>query len=132
MTRLFQAGVDRKIIKEFTGHVSDAVDQYQVTSDQQRREVSAIIAGENVVKQPVENQKSEAAKSNYWHKKHVEGEKSLELTVSDKSQGAVGCSCKMSNVKLCETERIGDLVNKMLEGKRYSKATIKMEIEFSE
>ena len=31
-TRLFQAGVDRKIIKEFTGHVSDVVNRYQITS----------------------------------------------------------------------------------------------------
>ena len=30
-THLFQAGVDRKLIKEFTGHVSDAIDKYQVT-----------------------------------------------------------------------------------------------------
>ena len=32
-TRLFQAGVDRKLVKEFTGHVSDAMDKYQVISD---------------------------------------------------------------------------------------------------
>ena len=41
-TRLFQAGVDRKIIKEFTGHSSDAVDNYQVTSEEQRHELSSI------------------------------------------------------------------------------------------
>ena len=39
-TRLFQKGVDRKLIKEFTGHTSDAVDNYQVTSDAQREEMS--------------------------------------------------------------------------------------------
>ena len=44
-TRLFQAGVDKKLIKEFTGHSSDAGDNDQVTSDQQRCEISAIIAG---------------------------------------------------------------------------------------
>ena len=31
-TRLFRQGVDRKLIKEFTGHSSDALDQYQITS----------------------------------------------------------------------------------------------------
>ena len=36
-TRLFQAGVERKIVKEYTGHTSDAVDQYQITSADQRK-----------------------------------------------------------------------------------------------
>ena len=43
-TRLFQAGVQRKIVKECTGHRSDAVDKYQITSDEQRETVSEIIA----------------------------------------------------------------------------------------
>ena len=34
-TRLFQAGVDHKLVKEFTGHSSDAVDKYQITSHDQ-------------------------------------------------------------------------------------------------
>ena len=42
---LFQARIDRKIIKEFTGHVSDAVDAYQVTSDEQRQKLSEVITG---------------------------------------------------------------------------------------
>ena len=44
-TRLFQANVDRKLVKEATGHSSDAVDAYQVTSDQQRQRLSKVIAG---------------------------------------------------------------------------------------
>ena len=31
-TQLFQAGVDRKLVKEITGHRSGAVDKYQITS----------------------------------------------------------------------------------------------------
>ena len=46
-TRLFQAGVDRKLIKEMSGHRSDAVDCYAITSDDQRAKLSAIIGGEN-------------------------------------------------------------------------------------
>ena len=42
-TRLFRAGVDRKIVKEITGHRSDAVDAYQITSDEQREMCSKII-----------------------------------------------------------------------------------------
>ena len=43
-TRLFQAGVQRKIVKECTGHRSDAVDQYQITSEAQKETVSKILA----------------------------------------------------------------------------------------
>ena len=35
-TRLFQAGENSKIVKEITGHVSDAVNKYQETSNEQR------------------------------------------------------------------------------------------------
>ena len=42
-TCLFQAGKDVKIIKEITGHVSDAVQKYQCTSDEQRMSVSDVI-----------------------------------------------------------------------------------------
>ena len=45
MTHLFQAGVDLKIIKEYTGHVSDAVDKYQVTSEHQKEQLTEIISG---------------------------------------------------------------------------------------
>ena len=59
-TRLFQAGVDKKIIKDFMGHRSDALDKYEVTSEEQRQNISKIIAGElpskiaNVALKPVE------------------------------------------------------------------------------
>ena len=48
-TRLFQAGIDRKLVKEFTGHVSDAIDKYQVTSDAQRNDMSKILKNETNV-----------------------------------------------------------------------------------
>ena len=49
-TRLFRAGKDVKLVKEITGHVSNAVEKYEITSDQQRMELSSIIQGEqNVV-----------------------------------------------------------------------------------
>ena len=42
-SRLFQAGVQRKLVKECTGHSSDAVNTYQITSDDQRATISEII-----------------------------------------------------------------------------------------
>ena len=38
-----------KLIKEITGHVSNAVEKYEITSDQQRMELSSIIQGEEDV-----------------------------------------------------------------------------------
>ena len=46
-TRLFQAGTSSKLVKEITGHVSDAVNKYQSTSDAQRMAVSSIIQGDS-------------------------------------------------------------------------------------
>ena len=45
-SRLFQAGFDRKIVKEYSGHRSDAIDRYQVTSESQKQQVSKVLAGE--------------------------------------------------------------------------------------
>ena len=38
--------MDRKLVKETTGHASDAVDAYQITSDRQRESLSKIIAAD--------------------------------------------------------------------------------------
>ena len=42
--------MDRKLVKEITGHRSDAVDAYQVTSDEQRKMCSNIIQGQKELK----------------------------------------------------------------------------------
>ena len=41
--RLHQTGVDVKLIKEITGHVSDAVHKYQTMSTDQKMHMSSII-----------------------------------------------------------------------------------------
>ena len=42
---LFQSDVDKRLIKEFTGHRSDALDQYELTSRDQRQFISDVIGG---------------------------------------------------------------------------------------
>ena len=108
-TRLFQNGVDKKLVKEFTGHVSDAVDKYQETSDTQRAQMSKIIHGKQFNNDP---------------------KAQVELSVSEKTEGkCVGCSCNR-NMQLKECDKIGDLVNSLVTTRKGSKATIKIEIEF--
>ena len=43
-SRMFRAGVQRKLVKECTGHSSDAIDKYQITSEEQREAMSNILA----------------------------------------------------------------------------------------
>ena len=119
-TRLFQAGVDRKIVKEFTGHASDPVDKYQITSDDQRCQISNVISGESV-KKSVEKEPSKVS---------IEPNNNLEISVKDtgNSEGQRSCHKK---VKLSESDQIGSIVSNVLEGCKYGKATIKLEIEFS-
>ena len=135
-TRLFQAGVDRKLVKEFTGHSSDAVDQYQITSDGQRQEMSAIIRGKycDITKksdQLVETSKNQTDidESGIEAKKPCEIS-SFEIKLAGDGPNKMACTCRKKNVKLSESEEIGQLVNKLLEGRTNGKATIKLEIDF--
>ena len=119
-TRLFQAGVDRKVIKEFTGHVSDVVDKYQITSVNQKEEMSKIIGGAEC--------KEKTAKT------ENKPEPMLELVVTDSSQSRIpigSCSCSTKRkVNVAETSQIGEMINKIVSSCKGSKTTIKLEIEF--
>ena len=46
-SRLFQAGIDRKLVKEYSGYRSD---QYQFTSEEQKETISKVLAGPKTAK----------------------------------------------------------------------------------
>lgn len=112
-TRLFNAGVDRKLVKEAMGHKSDAVDQYQVTSDQQRELLSKIIACPNEVK-PV------TAVSSDTDSKEKD-------CVDHGDQGKIKlCTCQGNS------GNVGNVVDQIINAsKGKGKTTIKFEIEIS-
>ena len=117
-TRLFREGIDRKLVKEFTGHSSDAVDQYQVTSDQQREQMSKVIAG---------------PKSTECSEKDKRSEGEVELSVTQKSDvGAMACSCNKKKFNINQTDQVGSMIREIMETRRGSKTKIKLEIEFSD
>ena len=122
ISRLFQAGVDRKLVKESTGHSSDAVDKYQITSDKQLEDISSIISGENKAKVKV--------------KEMVKNEESacdLEVSVMNKTAGNnQGCTCMKSNVKFIETEEVGKLLSDILHSKKAKRTNVKLQIEFDD
>ena len=120
-TRLFQAGVDRKIVKEFTDHVSDAVDKYQITSDEQKEKMSIILCGGQG---STESKNAETGK-----------DPTLEISVNDKSKSNLccgACSCKSKVMKIEESHKIGEMINSLLKAHKCGKAKIKLEIKFSD
>ena len=114
-TRLFRSGVDRKLVKEYSGHSSDAVDAYQITSDEQREKMSKIIKGFDKQNSIENNEKC--------------GE--VELKVTNSSVNAdMGCECSKQNVKLSEAGRLGDVISNIVQSRRGLRTKIKLEIEF--
>ena len=112
-TRLFRAGVQRKLIKETTGHRSNAVDKYQVTSDAQRESMLEILAKEapsNVTEKPIITVESEAKR---------DPKPSIYVTDSNNSDPI---SVSASNVN--------EIISKVLElSAKRGKSTVKIQIE---
>ena len=123
-TRLFQAGVDKKIVKEITGHVSDALDKYQVTSMQQKENVSRILNSNDDDKNEVEVEK--IAKMQV--KPIVP---SLELSVtnnSDKAQMALNCNCSRQQFQVGNGDQLACMIKELISQRKSGKAKIKLEI----
>ena len=128
-TRLFQAGVDGKIVKEITGHVSDALNKYQVTSNEQKQEVSNVLQG----KEEVQCSDSEAEVE---VKKKCTRPPSLELSVTNTQKGSTPftskCSCTRKRFDLANGESLTKMINDLVSERTSRKAKIKLEIEFSD
>ena len=124
-TRLFQAGVEKKIIKEFTGHHSDALDKYEITSENQRENVSRIIGGEVPQLEPIAKVPE--------HGEIGQSELEVKVTNSQKySDSNMSCVCTKKVVKNDETSQIHDMIQSIMSTKRGGKTKIKIEIEFSD
>ena len=110
--KVIPRGDRQKIIKEFTGHHSDALHAYEVTSDMQRQEVSNIIQGQTDqnVRKPTEGK--------------------LEISVKSDSEYASPCCCTKQNIKLGETDKISKIIDQLLQSNRCGKTTVRLEIEF--
>ena len=117
-TRLFRAGVDRKLVKEATGHTSDTVDKYQITSDEQREMMSNIIAGnkEPQVKAPSECQAVA---------------KTIESTEgSPKCQCQCGKSENIQNIGNLNVSNISEVIDNVIKKQeKDGKTIIKISIE---
>ena len=120
-TRLFQAGVDRKIM----GHASDALDKYQITSKKQKEHVSKILSNQQQEKEQIEDKETVKTKPI---------EPSLELSVSNIPKGVVGkqqCSCTKEKFNLAQGEQLMNMITELVSNRKSGSAKIKIEIEFS-
>ena len=116
-TRLFQAGVDRKLIKEFMGHRSDAVDAYQVTLDTQRQMLSEVIAGD-----PTPALTSKKGEGDICQLKFSVGES------CDRS--GLACSCTRKAMKVSNLSELGKMIENIIRKKEGSRATITLKVDF--
>ena len=122
LTRLFQAGIKRKLVKEVTGHRSDVIDCYQITSEAQRQTLSEIIASKPVPK-------SVSASVG----------KCPETSIKESDQLADNSECdnvKVMKVCNCSNGLSGDTIAKLVDGvlgkiSGDQKAVIKFQIEIS-
>ena len=118
-TRLFQAGVDRKLLKEFTGHRSDAVDKYAITSHDQRTEMSNILAG---------NSKSLKSSNMSVPLETV----TVENVIPKETPSTCSCNCKTNQLKTGEAKKVGDMITEIVTSRKSSKTVVKIEIEFTD
>ena len=121
-TRLFRAGVQRKLVKECTGHRSDAIDKYQITSDAQRQQMSEIMAEDtsNNVKELVVIDNDSKVDD-----KVVENVPNVSnVTITRNESDPIHANPNL------DSNSVGNLVTKLLEGvKKQGKSTIKIQIE---
>ena len=110
-------------MKEITGHNSDAIDTYQITSDYQKEECSKVLSAP--IDRVVRGKVSEEAPM------EVETNVSIPVMSSIKVNGVTTCSCNKTYSK--ETANLATMLSNILEGGRKGmKATVKIEIEFED
>ena len=119
-TRLFQAGVERKIIKEATGHQSDAIDAYQVTSNEQRKRLSDII-----VKPPCATVSSNVEQVEIVEKNDNKLEENRsEVTVNCEQVSACQCGKKLN------VDNVSQIISEVFKNANQNgKTVIKLQIE---
>ena len=125
ITRLFQAGVDRKIIKEMSGHKSDAVDCYAVTSEEQKQKVSNILGSKpctvSAIPKICDGSKNETCVSDSIVSNKVGNQTKVNVTCCDSNRSA-----NMNNSGV--SQLVSELIDKSC---KKGKTVIKIEIEIS-
>ena len=116
-TRLFQVGVEHKLVKELTGHRSDAVDQYQLTSEAQRQNISELLAMKPSVKEATPN---------------VTVAKKDEVNQCEKDETCTNNTSRYECGVETSKEQVDQVIDAVFRNKKDNeKVVIKLEIEIS-
>ena len=106
--------------------MSDAVDNYQIMSEEQKKKLSEVLAGTHC-----NSEKSELNKIDDMSVKSANSNLEVKSNVGD-GNNSMECRCKKSNFKLSTSYKVGEMLNQLLSHKTTGKTTIKIEIEFSD
>ena len=121
-TRLFQAGIERKIVKEITGHSSDAIDSYQITSDFQRAHASEVLGGEIKFKSKPQDKEIE---------EKVDVEPVIPIVSSVNVNGKTACSCNKTYSP--KANDFSEMISNILENRKKGvRTSIKIQIDFDD
>lgn len=131
-SRLFQAGVDHKIVKEVMGHASDAIDGYQITSDIQKEECSKVLACKELGEHSINKVKKVQEEALECENDVVVEEENIVPVVSTVTlNGKEGCSCTKTYTP--KNNNLGDMINGIIEGNRKGRKTVvKIQIEIED
>ena len=131
-TRLFQAGVQRKIVKECTGHRSDVVDQYQITSEAQKEMVSKILASKPSPIQTQSTSEIRQVAGNAIDPRVVCHSESKECDVDVEKKIASTSDKKVRDTCTCKHSEMSGVLECLISAvKQKGKGKIKIEIEIS-
>ena len=100
------------MIREITGHCSDALDRYEVTSEDQKIHISNVLAGNETVNSPKQQVTDSKVREN-------------ETITSE-------CSCNKKVMKMQDAPKIGEIIGDIMKQKKGRKTLVKIEIEFTE
>ena len=133
-TRLFQAGIERKIVKEVTGHSSDAVDAYQITSELQREEVSKVLQckdNDKCYENVKRNSESNTDDNAYVESDHEQVLSDIPVVSSVTVNGKTACTC--SKKYLPDDNNLGKMIDGIVKGSKEGRRTlVKIQIEFED
>ena len=125
-SRLFQAGVQRKIVKECTGHSLDAVDKYQITSNEQKEIVSKILQGTHNVNPRGRTQTSTVTGTTIDNVVEPKLETNDSKPVTVKGKCTTNAPAKAAEIR----DSVGLLVEQVMKSlDKGAKAKIKIEVE---
>ena len=132
MTRLCQAGVQKKLVKEISGHRSDAIDAYQVTSHEQKKQISHILANKPST---ITCQEFDTLPIDVNNDQSVQKDKASPVIGDHVTQNASQVSVKTDEVTrstVIRSQNIGSMINDIIEkNDKKGKTIIKIEIEIT-